>query len=407
MFIRKVALKYLFARRGFVSLVTGFSVTGIMIGVAALIVVMAVMSGFREELVGKILGVTGHATISGPVLTLDTAKEKMPLLEKIKGVDSTAPYVLGQAMLVSRAQSSGAIIRGVDIENAPSLITENVSSGSWEDMNKPHHVAIGKAMAQSLGVRVGSQLDILSPQGTQTAFGFIPRMKRVKVAALFDVGMYQYDSGMLYMSLESAQKFFKLNNHISALEVRVDSPVNINKYKPKIQEIMGGLHSVNVWQDNNRQFFVALQVERVSMFIILTLIVLVAAFNIITGQMMMVSDKRADIAILRTMGATKNDILKIFFYNGFMIGAVGTGLGVLLAILITSNLQSIVGVIEMISGAQVFSGEVYYLDRLPSKLEMADVLGVTFMSLGLSLLASLYPAWQAARLHPVEVLRNE
>ncbi len=409
-FAHTVGLRYLRARRGFVSVVTGFSFVGIALGVAALIVVMAVMAGFRAELLDRILGATGHAQITEPAMTESRAKEISEIALTKEIVTSAIPYVAGQAMVASNRRAVGGMVRAMSTSDLMSneLIGENIIAGSLSNFDQgTTKIVIGKILAQQLGVYVGDSISLMSSQGTHTVMGFVPRMMRAEVAAIFEVGMHQYDSALMFIPIKAAQSFYKIGNLITAIELSVDKPSHIVGYMPTLRRLVDSSGTVTTWVDSNRQFFEALQVERVAMFIILALIVVVAAFNIITGQMMTVNDKRRDIAILRTMGAQRGDIMRLFFLSGFWVGLVGTMLGVTLGLLIIWQLQPIVGFIEVLTGTRLFSGEVYFLSSLPAKIIPEEIIIIIMTSLSLSTLASLYPAWKATKMDPVEALRYE
>ncbi len=403
-----IILRYLRGRRGFTGVVTSFSVVGILLGVAALIVVMSVMAGFREELLSRILGVNGHAQVTLIGRDLQKYEDVADKLTLEKEILSARPYVIGQGMVVSGSRASGVLMRGVLMEDIPAILRDNTQKGgSVSKLSEPRTVAIGKGLAKSLGLNVGDPVTLMSPDGNRTIVGFIPRMLQARVVAIFDVGLHQFDSGVVYMNLKTAQSFFKLGQGVTALELRVAKPDSVHNLRKKIKDIAGPAALVRVWQDTNRQFFQALQVERVTMFIILSLIIVVAAFNVITGQIMLVNDKRSDIAILRTMGATRQNILNIFFFNGLLLGLLGTLGGLVLGMFILSNLQGIIGGIEWIFGIDIFASEIYFLSELPSKVVWADTFVVLCISMVITLFASLYPAWRASRLDPVEVLRYE
>lgn len=406
MLVRRLIFRYLRARRGFLSLVTGFALGGLALGVAALIVVMAVMTGFREELLTRILGMTGHATLTHYELSETDARTMAQKLKELPQITAARPYVLGQSMSISNRQASGNLIRGIHLEDAPQILQQNIVKGTLDNLNKKGQVAIGTVLARKLGLAVGSPFTLISPDGTQTLFGFIPRMQQVRVGAVFDIGMHQFDAGMIYMNMIDAQNFFRLGDRVTAVDVYVKNPATIQSLLPVMEEQISHKARISPWSDSNRQFFAALQVERVTMFIILALIVLVAAFNIITGQTMLVSEKRQDIGILRTMGATKSTILKTFFLNGMLLGSLGTGAGVALGLLVVQFLQPIVRIIEKISGINIFSGEVYFLEEIPAVIVPQDIVNIIILALVLTLLASIYPAWRAAKLPPVEVLRH-
>tara|TARA_R110000868_G_scaffold189695_2_gene433168 strand:- start:217132 stop:218367 length:1236 start_codon:yes stop_codon:yes gene_type:complete len=409
-FHRSVALRYFRSRKGFVSVVSGFSLFGILLGVAALIVVMSVMNGFRSELMGRILGVSGHATAQVPYADLAQAQTMVVNLSKLPEVQSAEVFVQGQALTMNRGRATGVLLRGIDVQNTHSYVkdADKILSGRLTDLEKPNTIAIGKELARTLQAGVGSVITLVSPSGSTTPFGFIPRMVKVQVVAVFDVGMHIYNNGWVYSSVSTAQKFLQLNDTVSGIDIKLHDPMQVTQIKPTLVEALQSEGAfVMSWKDSNKQFFEALEVERVSMFIILTLIIVVAAFNIITGQTMTVNDKRSDIAILRTMGARRKDILKIFIFGGSMIGFLGTFLGVIFGVLIVMNLQMIVTMLEQVFGVAIFSGEVYFLDNLPAVLNATDLSLIVGISITLSILAAVYPAWRAAKLDPVEVLRSE
>ena len=411
-FAHTVGFRYLRARRGFVSVVTGFSFVGIALGVAALIVVMAVMAGFRAELLDRILGTTGHAQLTMPVLTAEKAEQiRIEALDTV-GINSAVPYVSGQAMIASNRKALGGLVRAVsgDDLRANKLINDNIIAGSLQGFGVPGQspkIVLGKTLAQQLGVYVGDSISLMSSQGTHTIMGFVPRMMRAEVVAIFEVGMYQYDNALMFLPVDVAQSFYKIGDLVTAIEVMVDKPAAIKTYLPQLQSLVDPTGHVITWVEGNRQFFEALKVERVAMFIILTLIVIVAAFNIITGQMMTVNDKKRDVAILRTMGADRGDILRLFFFSGFWVGLIGTFIGVVLGFVVIWQLHPIVSFIEGLTGARLFSGEAYFLSQLPAKIVPEEMITIVVVSLLLSMLASLYPAYKATKLDPVEALRNE
>lgn len=399
--------RYFTARRGFTAVVTGFSLMGIMLGVAALIVVMAVMSGFQKELVQRILGMTGHITITEAGLTLPLSNAYLQRLQKLEGVKSGLPYVQGQGLLIAGNRSSGTLVKGLQPKKIPQLIQNNVVEGALNTLEEKNTIAIGNGLASQLNLQAGSYVTLLSPQGLQTPFGFMPRLLQAKVGAVFNVGMYQYDNGLAVMNLSNAQKFFNIDSYVSAIDIYLHNPQNLSPLLPQIINQLNQGAYLTTWEETNREFFQALNIQRLAMFIILTLIILVAAFNIITGQMMLVNSKKADIAILRTMGATKNLILKTFLLNGLLIGSMGTVFGLILGVSLSLNLKNIVTFLENTFGIQAFPADVYLLSELPVHLIPQDVAVIVAMSLVLSIFASLLPAWRAAKMDPVEILRNE
>ncbi|HLO75297.1 MAG TPA: lipoprotein-releasing ABC transporter permease subunit [Magnetospirillum sp.] len=405
-----VAFRYLRARRreGFVSVIAGFSLLGIGLGVATLIVVMAVMNGFRQELLSRILGVNGHMGVyaAGPLMTdFDPLAEA---IRRIPGVSHAIPTVEGQAMASSAAGSSGTIIRGVRPDDllGRDIIRKGLK-GAAEDFRAGNSVLIGHRLAEKLGLKVGDTITLIAPKGNATAFGMVPRMRGYRIAGTFDIGMYEYDSGFIFMPLEAAQTYFRLPNAVSQIEVFVDDPDNVPNLRVAIYRAAGGNARIYDWQQANASFFSAIQVERNVMFLILTLIILVAAFNIISSLIMLVKDKGRDIAILRTMGATRAMVMRIFFLSGASVGVVGTLFGTLLGVWFALNIESIRQVIQSIIGRELFNAEIYFLTQLPARVDPGEVIAVVLMALGLSFAATIYPSWRAANLDPVEALRYE
>jgi lipoprotein-releasing system permease protein len=412
-FERMMAMRYLRARRqeGFISVIAGFSLLGIGLGVATLIIVMAVMNGFRAELLGRILGLNGHMTIysqGGQPLT-DYARIAQDL-KQVDGVLEAAPLVEGQVMATANSVASGALVRGLRPEDLKQrrLIAGNIVRGSLNDFQGEDAAVIGIRMAQKFGVSVGDSVTLISPQGNATAFGTVPRLRAYRVAAVFDVGMFEYDSSFVYLPLEAAQIFFRhAPEQVTGVELMVRNPDRIWEFRRSVTQILGPGVRVFDWQQANSSFFSAIQVERNVMFLILTLIILVAAFNIISSMIMLVKDKSRDIAILRTMGATRGTVLRIFFLAGASIGVIGTLLGFGLGMAFTSNIETIRLWLQALTGTPLFSPEIYFLSRLPAKVDAMEVAQVVGMAFALSFLATIYPAWRAAQLDPVEALRYE
>ena len=410
-FERMVAMRYLRARRkeGFISVIAAFSLLGIALGVATLIIVMAVMNGFRAELLGHILGLNGHLNVfaaqPGPMMNYDTLVER---LRTVEGIQEVLPSVEAQVLLTSRGQASGAIVRGMrpeDIRRRPT-IAEKIVEGSLDEFGEDR-IAIGIHMAQRLGLHVGDSLTLVSPKGLQSAFGTIPRTRSYPIAAIFDVGMYEYDSSFVFMPLEASQAFFQMPEQISSLEIFVADPGNLEQARAILANALNGEGRIVDWQQSNSGYFTALQVERNVMFLILTLIIVVAGFNIISSMIMLVKDKGSDIAILRTMGATRGMIMRIFFLSGASIGVIGSLAGLLLGVGFADNIDFIKGLLERMTGTNLFNAEIYFLSQLPAKIDWREVVQVILMALGLTFAFTLYPSWRAARLDPVEALRYE
>ena len=407
---RWVAGRYLRPRReeGFISVIALFSLLGIMLGVGTLIVVLAVMSGYRAEIMGVLQGVGGHFVVRSGPQGIDDFDGLTSRLRMLDGIETVTPMVEGQVMATANGVASGAVVRGVrqqDLLNQK-LLPKSIIAGSIEAISDKR-IALGTRMALRMGVGVGDKVTLISPQGNATAFGTVPRMKAYEIGALFEVGMYDYDNSFVLMPMEDAQIYFQLEDKASLVEIMVDNPDGVAGYREDIGPLVGTVGSLIDWQQMNNQFFNALKVERNVLFLILSLIIMVAAFNIISGMIMLVKEKGRDIAILRTVGATRGTIMRIFFMSGAAIGVTGTLLGFILGILFARNIETIQGWIETITGNELFAAEVYFLSNLPTKIETPDVLSVVGMGLALSLLATLYPAWRAANLDPVEALRYE
>ncbi len=410
-FERLLALRYLRARRreGFVSVVAVFSLVGIFLGVGTLIVVMSVMSGFRQELLGQILGVNGHLSVLGIVEPIKDYEGVAQRIDGVPGVESATPIIEGQVMATDQGRATGALVRGMRPEDlkARKQVASSIVAGSLDDFHGEDVVAIGSRLAQRFGITIGDGITLIAPEFTVTTIGSVPRIKTYRVIALFEVGMYEYDSSYIYMPLEAAQLFFRLKGQANAVEVFVEDPSEVAKLRVPIRRVAGREYRTVDWQDANSSFFNALQTEKTVMFLILSLIIIVAAFNITSGQYMLVKGKGRDIAILRTMGATSGMVLRIFFLSGAMIGVLGTALGVIGGVAFTLNIQTIQGWVEQLAGTQVFDPTVYFLTKLPARLNWEEVGQVVAMALAISFIAPLLPAWLAARLDPVEALRNE
>lgn len=406
-----VAGRYLRSKRreGFISVIAGFSFLGIMLGVATLIIVMAVMNGFREELIGRIIGLNGHINVYERGAPLYPYQNVADVVAKMPGVVSAAPSIEGQALMNVQGNAAGVMVRAMteqDFAKKPILST-SVQDHLPGNYFSGDQVAIGTNLAQRFNLQVGDKIVLIAPKGKTTPFGTIPRSRSFTVGAIFDVGMFEYNNGFVFMPLEIAQAFFDLGEGVSAIEVRVSNPQKLEAIKSSLKSELGPAYGVADWQDNNASFYTALKVEQNVMFLILTLIIVVAAFNIISSLIMLVKDKGRDIAILRTMGATRGMIVRIFLYTGTTIGIGGTIAGTLLGIGFASNIEKIRRWLESMTGENLFSDEIYFLSKLPAKMEPHEVIIIVGMSLVLCFAATIYPAWRAARLDPVEALRRE
>jgi lipoprotein-releasing system permease protein len=405
-----VALRYLRARRkeGFISVIALFSFIGITLGVATLIIVMAVMNGFRQELFDKMLGLNGHVVVHS-LSNFSDYDDVANRIRKVPGVKYALPLVEGQVMITTPNTSSGALVRGLREQDLKELkaVSKNIRFGTLDGFDKRTGVALGSRLANELNVRVGDQVSLITPRGAATALGTAPRVKRYPVVAIFEIGMSEYDASIVFMPLNEAQLYFNQPGSVTVLEVVLDSPDEVSAVSPKIIRAGGPSIYVSDWRQRNATFFTALQVERNVMFLILTLIVLVAALNIISGLIMLVKDKGHDIAILRTMGATRGAVMRIFFITGASIGIVGTLSGFLLGVLVSLNIERLRELIGWITNTDLFSPELYYLTQLPAEMDSGETTAVVVMALVLSILATLYPSWRASRLDPVEALRYE
>lgn len=410
-FERMVAARYLRPRRteGFISVIAGFSFLGIALGVATLIIVMSVMNGFREELLKRILGLNGHLEVyaTGSLMTdYDSAAD---IVRHIPGVVQVIPLIEGQVMATAGGRNSGAVVRGIKPEDfrARPILADHIVQGSLADFKGEDAVVIGNRLAERLGVSAGGQITLISPQGRVTAFGTVPRMRAYTVAATFEVGMFEYDSSFIFMPLPAAQVYFRIPGAATSLEIIAEDPQKLQSIRNAVLTGLDRPLRILDWQQANSSFFTAIEVERNVMFLILTLIIVVAAFNIISSLIMLVKDKGQDIAILRTMGATKGMIMRIFLLSGATIGVVGTFAGFALGLAFADNIEIIRGWIQGLTGTELFAPEIYFLSQLPAKVDPGEVATVVIMALGLTFLATLYPSWRAARLDPVEALRYE
>nr|WP_245224030.1 lipoprotein-releasing ABC transporter permease subunit [Rhizobium halophytocola] len=407
-----VAWRYLRARRkeAFISVIAGFSFVGIMLGVATLIIVMAVMNGFRTELISRILGINGHMIVQPVDSPLTDYADLSKKFDGVEGVKLAVPLVEGQVLASAKqGASTGALVRGIRTEDIMklNLVTNNLKSGDMVGFTSGQGVLIGSRMAQQLGIQAGDSITFVSPEGDVTPMGVNPRVKSYTVSGIFEIGMSEYDSTIVYMPFEEAQLFFNADGIAQSIEIYVDHPDDIDTLRPKIEAAAGRQIFITDWRERNQTFFSALQVERNVMFMILTLIILVAALNIISGLIMLVKDKSSDIAILRTMGANASSVMRIFFMTGAAIGISGTFAGVLLGVVVCLNIESIRAFFSWVTGTVLFNPQLYFLSQLPADMDFPETFSVVVMALVLSFLATIFPAWRASRLDPVQALRYE
>lgn len=409
-FERMIAWRYLRSKKaeGFVSVIAGFSFTGIMLGVATLIIVMSVMNGFREELFSRILGINGHMNVYGFQGSLHNYNGLADEVRAIENIANATPIIESQALITHQGNAQGVMVRAMeytDFIERP-LLADSIIRGESFNFNG-NNIAIGSVLARKLGVSIGDQIIMTAPKVKSTPFGSIPRQRSYNVSLVFDVGMHEYNAGFIFMSLPAAQKFFQMPSQVNSIEVFLEDSGQLEDTRFAMNMMLEGRAGIYDWRDMNQSFYNALQTERNVMFLILTLIILVAAFNIISSMIMLVKDKTHDIAIMRTMGATRGAMMRIFVLTGASIGVIGTFFGAVVGILFAQNIDYIKQGIETLSGAELFSAEIYFLSQLPAVIDWGEVLAVVIMAFILSLLATLYPSWRAARLDPVEALRYE
>ena len=406
-----LASRYLRARRkeGFISVTAVVSFLGIMLGVATLIIVMAVMNGFRKDLFAKILGLNGHIVVYKIGAPFEDYLTMAEIVKRAQGVERAIPLIEGQVMVSSPVQALGAAVRGVaeaDLKALP-LVADNIRYGTLDGFDQSGGIAIGIRLANMLRLNEGDMITIISPRGAATPFGTAPRSKSYPITAIFELGMAEYDKTMMFLPLEEAQRYFSKVGEVDILEVIISDPEAVDAASTAIRAEAGPTINVTDWRQRNETFFTVLEVERNVMFIILSLIVLVAALNIISGMMMLVKEKGRDIAILRTMGATKGAVMRVFLITGASIGVVGTLAGLVLGVVFCMHIEEIRQFVTWIAGTKVFDPNVYYLTRLPADINPVETGTIVGMALALSVLATLYPSWRASRLDPVEALRYE
>jgi lipoprotein-releasing system permease protein len=410
-FERMVAMRYLRPTRqeGLISISALISFLGIAFGVATLIVVMSVMNGFREDILSRVLGIDAHINIRGPKGRLDDHDALIRKIHLVEGVVSAVPLIDGQVMASHGGRVTGAEVRGIrppDLALRP-IIADNIVDGSLEQFRAGRGVIVGSRLASHLGLRVGDRISLISPRRRGDGKSLVPLMRAFPISAVFAIGMYEYDSSFVFMPLGMASRYFDLADSVTALEVMTDDPNRVGLIAPAIADIIGGAGKVESWQDAKASLFNALQVERVVMFLILSLIIIIAAFNIVSSLIMMVKRKGRDVAILRTMGATQGMVMRLFIITGASVGIVGTAAGLGLALLFIDNMESVRAWFFWLSRFDLFQSMASFLARLPVRMEVTEVITVVAMGFVLSVLATIYPSWRAARLDPAEALRHE
>ena len=410
-----VGLRYTRARRGsgrnaFVSFISAISMLGIALGVAALIVVLSVMNGFQEELRTRILAVASHIEIRGLDGPIADWQSLAQAAQTNAHVRAAAPYVLGQAMLSAGPVNRGALVRGIDpaLEDKVADFGSHMRAGSLRDLRPgAFGILLGAELARALGVRIGDSVVVITPQGMVTPAGTLPRVKSFRVVGVFEIGMYEFDSGLALIHLSDAQKLYRMGDAVSGVRLKLDDLFAAPKVARELLSVLPDYAEARDWTLSHANFFRAVAIEKRMMFLILTLIVAVAAFNIVSAQVMVVTDKQADIAILRTQGASPGSILAIFVIQGSLVGAIGTLLGVVGGLALAFNVDTVVPFVEHVLGVQFLDKSVYYISELPSEVQRGDVVMVAAIALGLTLLATLYPSWRAAKTNPAEALRYE
>jgi len=410
-----VGLRYTKAKRKnhFISFISFTSMIGIALGVAALIIVLSVMNGFQAELRNRILGVASHLEITGANNQLSDWSKLANQVKSNPEVKSSAPYVMAQGMLSYGQGVQGAIVRGVmpKLEDKVADLGKHMKVGSLDDLIAGEfNIVLGGDLAQLLGISVGEKVVLLAPQGQFTPTGVVPRIKQFKVVGLFQIGMYEYDAGLALIHIDDAAKLYRMGDNVSGLRLKLDDLFDAPVMSAKLTQSLSQTDTsyfVTDWTQQHANFFKAVQLEKRVMFIILTLIVAVAAFNIVSTLVMAVTDKRADIAIMRTFGASPGSIMRIFMIQGALIGVIGTLMGAVFGVLIALNIDTIVPLLERIFHVQFLAKDVYYISDLPSKVEWLDVFTIVVMSFVLSMLATIYPSYKASKINPAEALRYE
>lgn len=414
-----IGLRYLKAKRKstFISIITFISTAGVALGVMALIVVLAVMTGFENDLREKILGTNAHIVVIRHGAPMERYRTVIERLKSFKGVQAATPFIYNQVMLSSGKNVSGVVLRGIDVatDRQVTRLSKSIVEGNIDNLDPKMGrgpdatpgLMVGKELAKHLNIFLGDTVNVISPMGNITPLGMMPRMKPFKVTGIFNTGMFEYDSTLAYVSLDQAQRFFDLGDTVTGIQLKVADVYHTDELARSINREMGVDFYARDWMQMNKNILFALKTEKIVMFIILTLIVLVAAFGIASTLFMVVMEKTRDIAILKSMGATASSIMKIFVLEGLIIGIIGTFIGVASGLLIALNLEPIISVIQQITGQNFFNKDIYYLDHFPSLVVPSDVALISVTAILISFLATLYPAWQASRMLPAEALRYE
>jgi len=411
-----ISLRYLKAKRKqvFISIITLISILGVMLGVMALIVVLAVMNGFEHELREKILGTNAHILLLKYGGGITDYYDVVKRVEGISGVHAAAPFTYAQVMLSGRGGVAGAVLRGIDplSEGKVSTLPQNIKEGDINSLKQDEKgnlpgIILGRELARNLGLFLDDPVTVISPLGDTTPMGMTPRVKRFQVTGIFESGMFDYDSTLAYISLPSSQRFLRIGDVATAIEVKVINIYKARAIAERIEKELGSSYNTRDWTEMNKNLFAALRMEKRVMFILLSLIIGVAAFNIICTLIMVVMEKNRDIAILKSMGSKRVSIMKIFVFEGLIIGLVGTLLGSIFGLLIALNMETISSFVERMFGFKILPGDVYYISQLPSRVDVMDIVIVVCVAIGISLLATIYPAWKASSLDPAETLRYE
>jgi lipoprotein-releasing system permease protein len=419
-----ISLRYLKAKRksAFISIITLISTAGVALGVMALIIVLAVMTGFEEDLKEKILGTNAHVVVLKTGGGIDRYQELQAKLKGYDGVVAATPFIYNQVMLTAGKNVSGVVLRGIDpvTDRQVTNLYKAVVEGSLGDLSPRSPAApraeadqplpgivIGKELARNLNLFVGDPVNVVSPLGNITPLGMVPKLKQFRVAGIFNTGMFEYDTTLAYVALPEAQTFLGLGETVTGIQLKVADVYKTGELARRINRDLGIKYYARDWMQMNKNILFALKTEKTVMFIILTLIVLVAAFGIASTLFMVVMEKTKDIAILKSMGATGRSIMKIFIFEGLIIGLFGTAIGVLGGLLVSLNLEKIVALVQRLTGFELFSKDVYYLDHFPSQVVPTDVLLISVTAIAISFVATLYPSWQAGRLLPAEAIRYE